>query len=99
MKTPEEFACEMKLYARDTRHIRLKSLDDLKEVMEMNRGQQSDQLRGSGQQNAGCKPLEVLRSLPLSSHPDTLMVIMDTKESEPDVSWQPQRAGLGSILR
>ncbi|TNN73705.1 hypothetical protein EYF80_016085 [Liparis tanakae] len=43
VKTPEEFACEMKLYARDTRNIRLKSLDDLKEVMEMNRGQWSDQ--------------------------------------------------------
>ncbi|KAK9525634.1 hypothetical protein VZT92_016320 [Zoarces viviparus] len=85
-------------------------LDDLKEAMEMNCGHQSDQhpLVDPAKRilewdaNLRIKPLEVLRSLLPSSHPDTLIVIMDTKEAEPDISWQPtlyQIAGLGSHLR
>ena len=114
-KTPEEFAYETGFYAEETRYIRLRSLDDLEQILAMERGHQSDQrlfvdlvkrmLQLDG--DLRIKPLEVLRhplfdhSPPQCSRPD-ICITLDPEETEPEVSRQPpshQTPGPGGILR
>uniref|UniRef100_UPI0037E97C7C homeodomain-interacting protein kinase 2-like n=1 Tax=Semicossyphus pulcher TaxID=241346 RepID=UPI0037E97C7C len=113
-KTPEEFECDSGFQPADTRYLWLKSLDDLEELMEVNR-----------QNNDHCllldlikrmlhldperriKPQEVLQhpflsdSLPQSSCADVVINVTDTEETAPKDDQQPswsQTTGPDNIL-
>eukprot|EP00064_Thunnus_orientalis_P007357 superscaffoldBa00000811_g7377 len=114
-KTPEEFSYETGMYTGEPRYLELSSLDDLEQIMVMNRGPQRDQrllldlVKKMLQLDADMriKPLEVLQH-PLFNHTDhqisrpNTFTIMDTEEDEPQVNWQSssfQTSGPGRHLK
>ncbi len=106
-KTPKEFAFETGFHATETRRIRLKRLDDLEQLLEINRGHHSDHhllvdlikrmLQLDPEQRI--KPLEVLQhpffahSLPQNSPTDTCIDMTDIEVETPVVSQQVSWSG------